>query len=123
MYKEMTDPKEYLPYLRAMGSDPRRLHKVTVDAAKCMGCRRCVHVCNYNVYRWDAQANQSVAAYPEECVACLQCMYYCPAGAIEVEEAPLAFIDPIFDAFGLNDGREQWVDDEPGDTAAEGEAI
>lgn len=112
MYKEMTDPEEYLPYLKAMGDDPRRLHHVTVDANKCMGCKRCVHVCCYGVYEWDAAGRHSVAAHDEECVACLQCMYYCPVGAIEVHEAELAFFDPLYDSFGLNDGTAQVMGEE-----------
>lgn len=109
MYKEFTDPEEYIPYLLAMGDDSRRIHHVTVDENKCMGCRRCIHACTYGVYDWNRAENISVAAYPEECVACLQCMFYCPAAAIHVEEAPLAFFDPLYDAFGLNDGREREI--------------
>lgn len=103
MYKELRDPKEYLPIIKAMSDDPRRLHKVTVDADKCMGCKRCIHACTYGVYNYNWEENHSVAAYSEECVACLQCMYYCPASAIEVEEAELAFFDPIYDSLRLNE--------------------
>ena len=45
----------------------------------------------------------AIAAYPEECVECYQCMYYCPSGAITVEAAQIAFYDPLYDRLGLND--------------------
>ena len=44
-----------------------------------------------------------MAAYDEECVTCYQCMYFCPAGAITVTEAELAFYDQLYDPFGMND--------------------
>lgn len=86
-----------------MKNDPRRLHKVQVNDAKCMGCMKCVRTCCYEVYKWDKENRRPIPAYSEECVACLQCMYYCPAGAIEVVPAQVAFYDPLFDPLGLND--------------------
>lgn len=86
--------------------DPRRLNTVTVDHDKCMGCMSCMRVCCYDVYEWDPVERLSTAAYPEECVNCYQCMYYCPAGAIQVTQSELAFYDPLYDPFGLNDPKE-----------------
>lgn len=89
--------------LREMKNDPRRLHQVSVDPKKCMGCKECIHRCIYEVYLWDKEKNISKAAYTEECVACMQCAYFCPAGAITIKQGTVAFFDPLYDPFGLND--------------------
>ena len=94
-------------FLRDMKDDPRRLHHVSVDHDKCMGCQRCIHACCYDVYKWDKENKWPIAAYSEECVACLQCMYYCPSGAITVKQASLAFFDALYDPFGLNDVKNE----------------
>lgn len=94
-------------FLKDMGKDPRRLHQVSVDPDKCMGCRRCLKACAYDVYKWDKEQRVAVAAYSEECTGCMQCMYYCPSGAISFQAAPLAFFDPLYDPFGYNDKKEE----------------
>ena len=81
----------------------KRLHRVSVDQEKCMGCQQCIRHCIYDVYKWDEKEKVSVAAYSEECVACMQCAYFCPAGAITIKQGTVAFIDPLYDPFGLND--------------------
>ena len=68
-----------------------------------MGCQKCIRTCCYDVYKWDKEKKLSTAAYSEECVECYQCMFYCPAGAIKVEAAQLAFYDSLYDGLGLND--------------------
>ena len=83
--------------------DPRRMNNVTVDPDLCMGCMKCIRTCCYDVYEWDPVKKLSTAAYPEECVSCYQCMFFCPAGAIKVDEAPLAFYDQLYDPLGMND--------------------
>lgn len=88
--------------IKEMGNDARRLAKVTVDKDLCMGCQKCIRTCCYDVYKWDKENRLSIAAYSEECVECYQCMYYCPAGAIKIEAAELAFYDSIYDGLGLN---------------------
>lgn len=90
-------------FLRDMKDDPRRLHQVKVDPQKCMGCKRCLKACAYDVYKWDGENKVSVAAYSEECVGCIQCAYYCPAGAITIKQATIAFFDSLYDPFGMND--------------------
>ena len=89
--------------IKEMRHDSRRLHKVKVDTDKCMGCMKCVKTCCYDVWEWDKENRKATPAYPEECVACMQCAYFCPAGAIEIEQATVAFFDPLFDPFDLND--------------------
>lgn len=89
--------------IKEMKNDARRLHKATLDKDKCMGCKRCVKTCCHDVWKWDGEAHLPIPAYSEECVACLQCMYFCPAGAIHIEQASVSFYDPLFDPCGLND--------------------
>lgn len=92
-------------FLKEMNNDPRRLHKVSVDSRKCMGCKRCLKACAYDVYRWNKENGYAEAAYSEECVCCMQCMFYCPSGAISIERAPIAFFDSLYDPFGMNDEK------------------
>lgn len=83
--------------------DPRRLNNVIVDPELCMGCKKCLRTCCHDVYEWDEAEHMSKAVYTEECVSCYQCMYFCPAGAITVKEAELAFYDQLYDPLGMND--------------------
>lgn len=92
-----------LNVLKAMSNDPRRLHKMTVNSDLCMGCRKCLITCNFDVYEWDKEKNCAVAEHSEQCVACKQCLYYCPSGAITMEEATIAFFDTLYDPLGAND--------------------
>lgn len=89
--------------IKEMGDDARRLAKVTVDPELCMGCQNCIRTCCYDVYKWDKEKRLATAAYSEECVECYQCMFNCPAGAIQIEAATLAFYDSIYDGLGLNE--------------------
>ena len=89
--------------IKEMGEDRRRLATVTVDEDLCMGCQKCIRTCCNDVYKWDKEKRLAIAAYPEECVECYQCMYYCPSGAITVEAAQIAFYVPLYDRLGLND--------------------
>ncbi len=94
-------------FLRDMKNDPRRLHQVTVDPQKCMGCKRCLKACAYDVYKWNEEKHVSEAAYSEECVCCTQCAYFCPAGAITIKQASVAFFDSLYDPFGLNNEKKE----------------
>ncbi len=82
--------------------DPRRLHHHEIDADVCMGCKKCLKICDYDVYQWSKEGKHPVASYSEDCAACLQCMYFCPSGAIKVIQSELAFYDPLYDPLGLN---------------------
>lgn len=93
--------------IKDMIHDKRRLHKATVNTDICFGCMRCVRTCCYDVWRWDVDEKLPVPAYSEECVACLQCMYYCPSGAITIIPAEVAFYDPLYDPFGMNDVEDE----------------
>ena len=87
--------------------DPRRMNNVTVDPDLCMGCMKCIRTCTFDVYEWDPVKKLSTAAYPEGCVSCYQCMFFCPAGAITVKEAELAFYDQLYDPLGMNDQESE----------------
>jgi NAD-dependent dihydropyrimidine dehydrogenase PreA subunit len=93
--------------IKEMAHDTRRLHKVKVNGDICMGCKRCIKTCIYSVYKWDKEKKEPVPAYSEECTACLQCEYYCPSGAINIENAAVAFYDTFYDPFGLNDKAKE----------------
>jgi len=88
--------------IKEMKNDPRRYHKIKVNGDKCMGCMKCMKTCCYDVYKWDKVNKQPIPAYTEECVSCMQCVHFCPARAIELEKATVAFFDPFFDPFDLN---------------------
>ena len=36
------------------------------------------------MYRWDAEADQPIVAYPEDCVECNKCELECPEECIKV---------------------------------------
>lgn len=95
-----------LDITQELADDPRRLHKVSVDLNVCMGCQSCARVCCYGVWEWDDQTRTPTPAYSEECVACLQCMYFCPSGAIDIKQASISFFDLLYDPLGANDEKE-----------------
>lgn len=86
-----------------MQFDERRINHVTVNPDMCQGCRTCLHVCIYGVYRWNKEEHVAEAAYPEDCTACRHCEYYCPAKAITVTPQEVVFYDAVYDPLGLND--------------------
>ena len=52
------------------------------DLDKCNGCRMCLNVCPMDVFRYNYENKKSVIAYPENCILCGQCYFYCPAGSL-----------------------------------------
>lgn len=52
------------------------------DLDKCIGCRMCLNVCPMDVFRYNYENKKSVIAYPENCILCGQCYFYCPAGSL-----------------------------------------
>jgi NAD-dependent dihydropyrimidine dehydrogenase PreA subunit len=55
----------------------------TLEAEKCIGCRKCFEFCSHGVYTWDDAADRPVIAEPFHCVVgCSNCMHQCGEGAI-----------------------------------------
>lgn len=71
---------------------------IQLDQTKCIKCKSCIRTCYQNVYRWDEEKNEIVAAYPEDCVSCVMCMMNCPRGCIEVVPLPVHKFDPLVGA-------------------------
>ncbi len=86
--------------------DERRKPHVTVNADICQGCKTCLKVCMFGVYRWNREKNCSEAAYTDNCTACRHCEFYCPAKCIEVTPPEVVFYDAVYDPLGLNDKKE-----------------
>ncbi|MBI4322444.1 MAG: 4Fe-4S binding protein [Chloroflexi bacterium] len=56
----------------------------TLDEELCNGCKICVDVCPEDVLRMRDEDRKAQIRYPQDCVACLLCEYFCPVKAIEV---------------------------------------
>jgi len=54
----------------------------------CIGCRICVDVCPEDVLRFDEKKKKAYIAYPEDCVACWVCEWFCPVKCIVVSKDP-----------------------------------
>ena len=55
------------------------------DLNACIGCRSCETVCPMDVMWYNADANKSVIAYPQQCITCGQCWLNCPTGSISIQ--------------------------------------
>ncbi len=55
----------------------------TLDAEKCIGCRKCYEFCSHKVYAWDEAKDRPVVGQPFQCVVgCSNCSHQCEQGAI-----------------------------------------
>jgi NAD-dependent dihydropyrimidine dehydrogenase PreA subunit len=55
----------------------------SVDAEKCVGCRRCYEFCSHGVYGWDENAGTPKVIEPYQCVVgCSNCSHQCDEEAI-----------------------------------------
>jgi len=52
----------------------------------CSGCGICVAVCPQDVLRMDESTSKAVIKYPDDCVPCYSCMWFCPVDCIEVSQ-------------------------------------
>ena len=57
-----------------------------LDKAACTGCGTCVDVCPEDVLYMDEKAGKAFVKYPEDCVACFACEFFCPAECIRVSK-------------------------------------
>ena len=58
----------------------------TLDRERCNGCCICYACCPQDVLRMDEASGKASIAYPEDCIACWACEYFCPVGCIEVSK-------------------------------------
>lgn len=61
----------------------------------CNGCGVCVAVCPQDVLRMRESTKKAVIRYPDDCVACWSCEFYCPLHCIEVSESRPRKLPPI----------------------------
>jgi len=55
----------------------------TIDAAKCVGCKECMHFCHDTVYAFDEATRKVYVANPWHCqVYCQSCTHACNKDAI-----------------------------------------
>lgn len=62
-----------------------------VVAEECVGCGRCMEVCNFDAVRFEGPGNDIVGKTyiidPISCEGCGVCVHFCPVDAIEFEDA------------------------------------
>lgn len=61
------------------------------DLNACIGCRNCVNVCPMDVMKFDAEANKSVIAYPENCQSCGQCYINCLGRSLAIVDNTMGY--------------------------------
>ena len=60
-----------------------------VDKSKCIGCGKCVDVCQTDVFFGSKNNEIPVISYPDECWHCNSCVLECPTeGAISLRIPP-----------------------------------
>jgi len=62
----------------------------------CIGCRICVDVCPEDVLRFDEKEKKAYIAYPEDCVACWVCEWFCPVKCIVASKEPARPVVPDY---------------------------
>ncbi|MBW1824568.1 MAG: 4Fe-4S binding protein [Deltaproteobacteria bacterium] len=53
-----------------------------IDQELCIGCGECVKSCAVDVIRMDEEDKKAVIAYPQDCMLCELCTFYCSVDAI-----------------------------------------
>ena len=64
---------------------PRFRGKVAINAALCVGCGTCQHVCAagaINITRKEDESGFVISVWHNSCCLCAQCRHYCPTKAI-----------------------------------------
>lgn len=63
---------------------------IRYDLDACIGCRLCIQVCPFDVFRFNEEHKKSVIAYPEDCISCGQCYIYCPGKSLALSHTTYA---------------------------------
>ena len=63
---------------------------IRYDLDACIGCRLCIQVCPFDVFRFNEEHKKSVIAYPEVCISCGQCYIYCPGKSLALSHTTYA---------------------------------
>ncbi len=66
---------------------PCSANPIHYDSGKCIGCNRCVNICQCDILLPNPEKGQPpIVAYPGECYYCGACVMVCPRkGAIRLE--------------------------------------
>jgi NAD-dependent dihydropyrimidine dehydrogenase PreA subunit len=62
------------------------VQKITIDFARCTGCRKCFDYCPTDVFRFDDLRQLPVVAFEKDCCTCFLCEEECPTQCITVAE-------------------------------------
>lgn len=57
---------------------------VTIEEARCEGCKRCFCICPTDVFRI-TEAGKAFVAFPTDCHVCFLCVDDCPSSAISLD--------------------------------------
>ena len=60
------------------------MNTISIDLEGCTGCQTCYEACFVDVFRWNAQDERPIVAYPEDCVECNKCELECPEHVIGI---------------------------------------
>lgn len=65
---------------------PCSVRPLVFDADKCVGCLRCVNICQVDIMLPPPEGGKvPVVAYPGECYYCGACVMSCPVGAVRLQ--------------------------------------
>ena len=53
-----------------------------IDKELCIGCGECVKSCSVDVIRMDEDTEKAIIKYPQDCMLCEMCVFFCPTDAI-----------------------------------------
>lgn len=56
----------------------------SLDTELCTGCKVCFDVCPEDVFRFREDERKAYMAYPQDCIACQMCEWFCPVKCITV---------------------------------------
>lgn len=75
-------PMERLMFrLFSQASIHKKYKRVSIDAQKCIQCKKCISVCPVNMFDF-AGGKVRMARDSRQCILCAECYHHCPAGAV-----------------------------------------